>query len=73
MSCSHHAFARDGINLPHKSQCDFLSFLLMSCSHHAFARDVNVRPNPRTRHEPNTDFCGLGLGRLGLGLNRFGS
>ena len=68
MSCNHHAFARDGINLPHKSQCDFLSFLLMSCSHHAFARDVNVRPNPRTRHEPDTDFCGLGLG-----LNRFGS
>ena len=40
----------------------------MSCSHHAFARDVNVQPNPRTQHEPDTDFCGLGLG-----LNRFGS
>ena len=31
-------------------------------------RGVNVRPNPRTRHEPNTVFSGLGLG-----LNGFGS
>ena len=31
-------------------------------------RGVNVRPNPRTRHEPNTGFSGLGLG-----LNGFGS
>ena len=31
-------------------------------------RGVNVRPNPRTRHEPNTGFFGLGLG-----LNGFGS
>ena len=31
-------------------------------------RGVNVRPNPRTRHEPDTDFFGLGLG-----LNGFGS
>ena len=32
------------------------------------ARGVNVRPNPRTRHEPNTGFFGLGSG-----LNGFGS
>ena len=31
-------------------------------------RGVNVRPNPRTRHEPDTDFF-----ELGLGLNGFGS
>ena len=31
-------------------------------------RGVNVRPNPRTRHEPDTGFSGLGLG-----LNGFGS
>ena len=31
-------------------------------------RGVNVRPNPRTRHEPDTGFFGLGLG-----LNGFGS
>ena len=33
-----------------------------------YSRGVNVRPNPRTRHEPDTDFFGLGLG-----LNGFGS
>ena len=32
------------------------------------SRGVNVRPNPRTRHEPDTGFFGLGLG-----LNGFGS
>ena len=32
------------------------------------ARGVNARPNPRTQHEPDTGFCGLGLG-----LNEFGS
>ena len=32
------------------------------------SRGVNVRPNPRTRHEPDTGFSGLGLG-----LNGFGS
>ena len=31
-------------------------------------RGVNVRPNPRTRHEPDTGFFGLGLD-----LNGFGS
>ena len=31
-------------------------------------RGVNVRPNPRTRHEPDTGFLGLGLD-----LNGFGS
>ena len=31
-------------------------------------RGVNIRPNLRTRHEPNTGFFGLGLG-----LNGFGS
>ena len=31
-------------------------------------RGVNVRPNPQTRHEPDTGFFGLGLG-----LNGFGS
>ena len=31
-------------------------------------RGVNVRPNPRTRHELDTGFLGLGLG-----LNGFGS
>ena len=31
-------------------------------------RGVNVRPNPRARHEPKTVFIGLGLG-----LNGFGS
>ena len=31
-------------------------------------RGVNARPNPRTRHEPDTGFFGLGLG-----LNEFGS
>ena len=32
------------------------------------SRGVNVRPNPRTRHELDTGFFGLGLG-----LNGFGS
>ena len=32
------------------------------------SRGVNVRPNLRTRHEPNTGFFGVGLG-----LNGFGS
>ena len=32
------------------------------------SRGVNVRPNPRTRHEPDTGFSGLVLG-----LNGFGS
>ena len=32
------------------------------------SRGVNVRPNPRTRHEPDTGFS-----ELGLGLNGFGS
>ena len=36
--------------------------------HLAGVRGVNVRPNPRTRHEPDTGFFGLGLG-----LNGFGS
>ena len=31
-------------------------------------RGVSVRPNPRTRHEPDTGFFGLGVG-----LNGFGS
>ena len=31
-------------------------------------RGVNVRPNPRTRYEPDMSFCGLGLC-----LNGFGS
>ena len=26
-----------------------------------YVRGVNVRPNPRTRHEPDTGFFGLGL------------
>jgi len=33
-----------------------------------FFLGVNVRPNPRIRHEPDTGFFGLGLG-----LNGFGS
>ena len=32
------------------------------------SRGVNVRPNPRTRHEPDTGFFGLGLGLNGFGL-----
>ena len=30
-------------------------------------RGVNVRPNPRTRNEPDTGFFGLGLGFNGFG------
>ncbi|KAL0002218.1 hypothetical protein SO802_015999 [Lithocarpus litseifolius] len=30
-------------------------------------RGVNDQPNPRTRHEPNTGFFGLGLGLDGFG------
>ena len=31
------------------------------------ARGVNVRPNPRTRHKPDTGFFGLELGFNGFG------
>ena len=33
-----------------------------------YPRGVNVRPNPRTRHEPDTGFFGLRLDLNGFGL-----
>ena len=54
------AFALDIYILVYfKGQNGYLPLLL---------RGVNVRPNPRTRHELDTGFFGLGLG-----LNGFGS
>ena len=42
----------------------YLNFWMKN-NHHV--RGVNIRPNPRTWHEPNTGFFGLGLGRNGFG------
>ena len=50
----------------------FISFLCLvgdfSYDLLIYSRGVNVRPNLRTQHEPDTGFFGLGLG-----LNGFGS
>ena len=47
---------------------ELINSLLIDVEEYGSTRGVNVRPNPRTRHEPNTGFFGLGLG-----LNGFGS
>ena len=68
----HYKFFLSIVNV---GRCDFFFFFFREFQTMAstlddsfLSRGVNVRPNPRTRHEPNTGFFGLGLG-----LNGFGS
>ena len=48
--------------------CNAISLVILNFHMCHVNRGVNVRPNRRTQHEPDTGFFGLGLG-----LNGFGS